>query len=248
MNKPEQYSDEYISAYIDGELDHDERKHVLYAEQSDPALASRINNARMLKEKVQLSYCDIVSPQVLKKPFSCVAFSQRKTVLAASLLICVVLLSLFGYQLSNGEDVNIARQLIKRTPPISVEAISSTVADHRHILINVSQYQPDTFSATIEHIESLLSQHDADKDFRVEIVASGQGVRAFDNDRSAHVDSITTLVTKFDNLDVVVCAKSLASLATAEDPITLIQSIMTTPSVAQQVAKRTGQGWFYLKL
>ena len=51
MNKQSQYSDEHINAYIDGELDNDERAHLLFDEQQDTALARRINETRMLKEK-----------------------------------------------------------------------------------------------------------------------------------------------------------------------------------------------------
>ena len=51
MNKQSQYSDEHINAYIDGELDNNERAHLLFDEQQDTALARRINETRMLKEK-----------------------------------------------------------------------------------------------------------------------------------------------------------------------------------------------------
>ena len=59
MKKQNKYSDEYISAYIDGELDSEERARLLFDEQSDEELIQRINQARLLKEKIQLAYADI---------------------------------------------------------------------------------------------------------------------------------------------------------------------------------------------
>ena len=59
MNKQNQYSDEHINAYIDSELDNDERTRLLFDEQQDTVLAQRINDARILKEKVQLAYSDL---------------------------------------------------------------------------------------------------------------------------------------------------------------------------------------------
>jgi intracellular sulfur oxidation DsrE/DsrF family protein len=40
----------------------------------------------------------------------------------------------------------------------------------------------------------------------------------------------------------------MADLATAGDPIQLMKSILITPTAAEQIAKRTSQGWMYLKL
>ena len=51
MNTQDSYSDEHISAYIDGELDKEERARLLFSEQEDEALARCINEARIMKEK-----------------------------------------------------------------------------------------------------------------------------------------------------------------------------------------------------
>ena len=56
MNHDTQYSDEHINAYIDGELDSDERTRLLRDGQKDDDLQGRIKDAQVLKEKVQLAY------------------------------------------------------------------------------------------------------------------------------------------------------------------------------------------------
>ena len=94
----------------------------------------------------------------------------------------------------------------------------------------------------------MLQKHSADKLFSVEIVANKTGLKALDAETSFHAERISQMVNRYSNLKVVACAKSLAKLAEEGEPIQLMKSIMITSSAAEQVAKRTGEGWFYLKL
>lgn len=248
MKQQNKYSDEYISAYIDGELDNDERARLLFDEQTDTALAQRINETRMLKEKVQLTYLDVKNTKDRKKSFSCTAFVSRHRALAASLLILTAVSAMLTYNMSTKNNLMVAKQLIANTQAISAKTISDVIGDHKRIIINVSQYHPQNFDETIEHLEILLQQHNNDKLFNVEIVANKQGLKALDTETSTHAEGINQLAKQFNNLQVIACAKSLAKLAADGDPIQLMKSIMITPSAAQQVAKRTTEGWLFLKI
>lgn len=247
MNGQNTYSEEYISAYIDGELDSEERAHLLFDEQTDEELAQRINETRMLKEKIQLTYSEIGNRKNAKKSFSCTAFVSKHRALAASLLIFSVAMAMLTYNMGGNDSLILAKQLIKNTQPISATAIGDVIGSHERVVINVSQYDPQNFSNTINSIETLLQGKDKHL-FKVEIVANGQGVKALDTETSIHAKQISQLANRFDNLEVVACAKSLAKLAAEGDPIQLMKSIMTTPSAAEQVARRTGAGWLYLKI
>jgi len=67
MNNQYSYLNEHINAYIDGELDNDERARLLFNEQRDAALTQRINDAQTLKGKVQPAYSDISMNDTVKK-------------------------------------------------------------------------------------------------------------------------------------------------------------------------------------
>ena len=248
MNTQSQYSDEHINAYIDSELDNEERARLLFDEQQDTALAQRINDARMLKEKVQLAYSDLSETGTTKKKFSCTAFVSKQKSLVAGLIILLTAAVLLLPALMNNEDIILARQLIKTTLPIEPEAISKTIGRRKHVVINISQYQPQQFDAAINNIEALLQKHRADKLFRIEIVANQKGLKALDTKTSLHAERITQLAKQFNSLDVVACAKSMADLAAVGNPVQLMKSIIITPSAAQQVAKRMREGWMYLKI
>lgn len=53
------------------------------------------------------------------------------------------------------------------------------------------------------------------------------------------------LTNQFETLIEIVCAKSLAQLASNGEPVSQLKSILTTSSAAQQVARRTAEGWMY---
>ena len=242
------YSDEHISAYIDGELDSEERARLLFDEQTDRELAQRINDARMLKETVHLIYSDIKNPRDEKRSFSCTESASPYRAIVASLVILSVITYLLIFNTSNIDNLTLAKQLISNTPPIEAGFIRTAIADHDRIIINVSQYQPLTFSETINHIEVLLHEHSSDKPFKIEIVANEQGLKVLDTETSLHAESISLLASQYSNLEVVACAKSLAQLATDGDPIQLMKSILITASAAEHVAMRLNEGWLYLKI
>ncbi|MBE9568760.1 MAG: hypothetical protein IMF14_08690 [Proteobacteria bacterium] len=247
MRKKNTYSDEYISAFIDGELESEERARLLFDEEKDESLAQRINETRMLKEKVQLTYADIGGRRVENKPFSCAAFVSRHRALAASFVLLSMAAMMFVYDVSDDDNLIIARQLINSTEPLPVSSIDDAVGDNQHVVINVSQYDPKSFSETIDAIEALLDSRKKSS-FELEVVANAQGVKVLDAETSRHADQLSLLASRFDNFEVVACAKSLAELAAAGDPIQLMRSIMITPSAAEQVARRTAAGWLYLKI
>jgi intracellular sulfur oxidation DsrE/DsrF family protein len=249
MNSQTPYSDEHINAYIDGELDNEECARLLYDEQHDTELAQRIGDARSLKEKVQLAYAGISNQAPEKKSFSCTAFvNKQRSIVAGIIAIIVTAAILLPTFLSNNENLASAKQLIKNSVAISPDRIASTIADNRQVVINLSQYQPETFDDTIDHIEVILQQHRDDLTFKVEMIAHRDGLKALDTKTSEHVERISQLAIRYNNFDVVACAKSLADLSDAGNPVQLMSDILLTPSAAEQVAKRTGDGWLYLKL
>lgn len=248
MNKQTKYSDEHINAYIDGELDTDDRAHLLFDEQHDVALSQRINEARILKEKIQLAYADLSSTNIASKSVKHPSLFRNNKSLVASIAILLTTVAFALITVTDNNEIVVAKQLIKNTPRLLPGEIAKTIGTHKKIVINISQYQADKFGVTLENIDKLLQEHQNDSAFKIELVAHKAGLKALDTKTSRHVEQITLLKNRFDNLDIVACAKSMADLATAGDPIKLMKSILTTPSAAEQIARRTSQGWMYLKL
>jgi intracellular sulfur oxidation DsrE/DsrF family protein len=248
MKEQNQYSDEHISAYIDGELDNDERARLLFDEQRDTELAQRVSESRALKEKVQLAYSDITHNSTSTNSFNCADFSNKYRSLVAGIGILIITAALLIPTIKNHHEINLAKNLIKTTETISSDKINVTVGDNKQVIINLSQYQPESFDSTIDHIEALLLQHKNDKLFSVEIVANKNGLKALDKKTSIHANRISLLAKRYENLDVIACVKSMTNLAESGNPIQLMKDILLSPSAAEQVAKRMSDGWMFLKL
>lgn len=248
MNTQNSYSDEYISAYIDGELDNEERARLLFAEQEDEVLAKRINEARIMKEKVQLAYLEFSKDSSQNKTIKCPVYFKQHRSLVAGLVLFIGITALFMSYVYKADDLTYANQLMSNTQPVMATAIADAIGKHSRVVIHVSQYQEGKFGLVIDEIEELLYRHDAEKSLSIEIVANKQGLKVLDADNSIFAQRLQQLTGQFDTLKVVACAKSLAQLASNGDPVNLMKSILITPSATQQVARRTSEGWMYIKV
>lgn len=248
MNTQNNYSDEYISAYIDGELDNEERASLLFAEQQDELLARRINEARIMKEKVQLAYMEFSKDNTQNTNLKCSVFINQHRSLVAGVVLLIGMAALLISYVYKTDDITYATRLMNNTRPLMATAIADVIGKHSHVVIHVSQYQEGKFGSVIDEIEALLYQHDAEKSLSIEIIANKQGLKVLDADNSKFAHRLEQLANRFTTLEVVACAKSLAQLASMDEPVNLITSILTTPSAAQQVARRTSEGWMYIKV
>jgi len=243
-----EYSDEYISAFIDGELDHEECVRLLLAEQEDEELARRINKARILKEKVQLAYLDFAQDTDRGNAAKCSSWLGLNRSLVAAFLLLVGVAALLTSVVNRNDDVTRALQLMNNTPPIMAKSIAGAIGTRNRVLIHVSENDEASFATAIDEIEALLSRHKTVSTLNIEVIANGQGLKLLDAETSGLALRLEQLSQQFDNLDIVACAKSLAQLASSGEPVNLMKSILTTPSAPQQVARRTSEGWMYLKI
>ena len=245
MNAQTKYSDEHINAYIDDELDSEERARLIFDEQNDAELAVRINSARMLKEKVHLAYADIGQEYSRNQTYSDTTDSGLLTPMRAAAAVMVMLGAFLVTTLTGGPsdgDLSRASSLIASTDATPSQLIVASAATGDNIVIDLNRYDPAVFDETIANIEKLARGTSA----TVEVVANGQGLQAVETD-SKHATVLAGLADQLDNLDVMVCAATLAATE-SERTVNLLGNIVTTTSVVHQVASRTADGWSYLKL
>lgn len=220
----------------------------MLAEQEDEELARRINEARILKEKVQMAYREFAQDKNRGNGAQCSSWAGRNLSFVAALLLVVGIAALLTTVVNKNDGINRALQLMNNTPPIMAKSLEAAIGTHNRVVIHVSEYDEATFGTAIDEIEVLLSRPDAANTLNIEVVANGQGLTLLDADASGLALRLQQLSQQFDNLDVVACAKSLAQLASSGEPVNLVKSILTTPSAPEQVARRTAEGWLYLKM
>jgi len=241
MTNHKDYSDEHISAYIDGELDTDERARLVSDEQHDDTLKQRINETRLLKEKIQLAYgsADDYAALNAANKTEKTGPGRRPYYIAVAASLLVLVSALFTIDQLEQQNIEGAKQLIASTQGIAPEQLAASIPADRNIIIDLNSYRPDTFDSTLDHLQQLA----ATSRQRIEVVINGEAVSALDANDSPHVKRIIELAERFDNLDIIGCAASIT-----QNPVSLLAETLTTPSTPYEVARRTAEDWLYIKL
>jgi intracellular sulfur oxidation DsrE/DsrF family protein len=247
MKPTQKFSAEDINAYIDGELDYEERARILIAEQHDEALARKINEVRILKAQVQLAY-PLLEGHESKCGDSLLSrlIGGIRGLAAVSALLAVALLIFLS--IDDRAGIQLAGQLMENARPVAAHDIQGTIGTQHRVIVHISQYRPEQFDDTLNRLERLLMDNHRNASFQVELVANEQGLDALDRRHSRHAAAISRLAERFSNLSVVACALSIAQHAEAGEPVALVDSVMIAPSAAERIAQRAGAGWLYLKI
>ena len=241
MTNQKDYSDEHISAYIDGELDIDERARLISDEQHDETLKQRINETRLLKEKIQLAYGgadDYTAVNAADKTEN-TGPGRRPYYMAVAAGLLVLITAFFTIDHLESQKIEVAERLIASTQGIAPEQLAASTPANRNIIIDLNSYQPDTFDNTLDHLQQLA----ATSRQRIEVVINGEAVSVLDANDSPHVKRIIEMAERFDNLDIIGCAASIT-----QNPVSLLAETLTTPSTPYEVARRTAEDWLYIKL
>ncbi len=106
--------------------------------QEDNLLAQRVNEVRLLKEKVQLAYFDLSKKDSTKKVLSCPALFSITTSLVAGVMILLATELLLFSTMPGSDEIFLAKQLIMHTDSIAPEAISVTIGASKQIVIDIS--------------------------------------------------------------------------------------------------------------
>lgn len=229
------YSDEVINAYIDGELDHDEATRLIQHAQKDNELATRIHNLRQAKEAMKLAY-DMTKPATKTASNST---RRIKSIAASIIMLAGVALGWIGHTYYTGNTLS-----------PGVPMISQSVNQPWKIVMHVNSTDNYLLNTMLLETESLLeSFKDNPEGVEVEIVAYGPGVLLFDENKSRYIKRLEILKNKYGNLNYAVCGRSMKKIEKEKGThIKLLANTFVTRSGLAQIIKRQKQGWNYIRL
>jgi intracellular sulfur oxidation DsrE/DsrF family protein len=229
MNRDEQFSEEQINAFVDDELDPEEKSRIYTEASRNADLDHRLCKQRKVKELVKFAYEDIPSAK-RKGPTSlgCGGFWGRA--LAASLLIAVGLV--FGF---------LGRPAVES----GVEQVAVVAEPHKYLL-HVASGAPDDMAAALERAEYLLASSPDDAMRQVEIVANEQGINLLRSDITQFATEISVLQSN----DVVfyACSKTIQRLEDDGIEVHLVPHTVVEYTALDRVVSRMQEGWQYEKI
>ena len=230
MNRDDQFSEEQINAFVDDELDREEKSRVFTEASRDAELDQRLCQQRKVKELVKLAYHDTPTPD-RKGPKSIRRSSFFGRAIAASILLGLGIAT--GFLAKAGLDQTSDPALVAATEP-------------NKYLLHVASGDPVEMAAALERAEFLLASAPEDSVRQVEIVANEQGLNLLRTDVTQFATEISVLQAS----DVVfyACSKTIQKLEEDGVEVRLVPHTIAEYTALDRVVMRMQEGWQYEKI
>ena len=234
MKKDEHFSEEQLNAFVDGELDPEEKSRLYNESAHSTDLDLRLCQLRKLKELVRHAYDDVPPAKrpggpPLRRP------GPFGGALVAGILLAIgATAGYFGQSLINAGPA--------AKPATTVEVIEQA----ENYLLHVVSGDPEQMKSALAHARYLLDSADEGDLRRVEIVANERGLDLLRSDVTPFAEEIRTLQEN----DVVfyACARSIQRLEEKGVKVILVPDIRQDYTALDRVVMRMQDGWKYEKI
>jgi len=237
MSKNEKISEEQLNAFVDGELESEERNNLFDEAEQSPELDQRLCRQRKLKELVKHAYKDVPEP---KQPLS-VRRMPRSTLglaLVASVLLmlgAVTGLFLHGY-FEHGES----------SGGLAASDSTHRAATSENYILHVSSGDPEQMKIALQKAKTLLSSAEPGVPRRVEVVANEQGLDLLRIDKTQFKDEISYLARE--KVIFYACSKTIERLEEKGVVVKLVPEAVKGYTALDRVVLRMHEGWQYIKI
>lgn len=238
MSQHDEYSIEQLSAFVDNELDANERARILAAAQQDQALSDEINTLQQYNDLIRLSYMDTASsikPAVkASKPF----YRYTRIALAASVLLAFGFT--IGFQITSSSNSG--------NPIQSLAQINPDHPPQEKILIHINAMDIERIDETLSKTELLLdSAKNSGKPLQLEIVVNANGINML-RVGSPYSDRIHSLTERYDNVSFLACGFAMENIRMKEGAdVELVPEAKKVDAALEQILRRLKSGWLYLR-
>lgn len=239
------FSDEHLNAYLDNQLDAEERSLLLEELRRDQALAERVCKLQKVQDMVQLAYHNVASEQSPGQS------GRRRWQLyfaqAASALL------ILGLGLSIGW---FSHDTFKRPASLFEMAQSAQVAaepqpdDELKLMLHVNSDDPSRLKTVLEEAEYLLrTSRSKQRPLRIEIMANGEGLKLLQRGNTAYARKVQNLSSSYQNVRFMACHIALNRYREENGTgIELLPNVDVVPSAMQEALLRQREGWTYLRI
>lgn len=247
MTNKNDISNELLNAYLDNELDSDERGEIMTALEKDSALAGRLCELRNTKELTQFAYSLPHDGQRKGKQWK---YGKRFSSLAVAASLFMVVGSLVGWFAHDHLDVNSVMRADQGQIYLdSSQASLALEADQKKVILHVDTADPDRLTAALDSAEDLLLASEANGNkLELEIIANAKGLNLLRVGTTPHAERIADLSKKYDNLSILACNRAIKRLEDLGIKVQLVPEAGIAPSALDQIVNRLKQGWVYIKV
>ncbi|TDY04279.1 DsrE family protein [Thiohalophilus thiocyanatoxydans] len=238
------FSDEHLNAYLDNQLDSEERSLLLEELRRDQQLAERVCKLQKVQDMVQLAYHNVASEQDARQAHRRwpIYFAQT----ASALLILGLGLSIGWF----------SHDTFKRPASLFEMAQSAQVAaepqpdDELKLMLHVNSDDPSRLQTVLDEAEYLLrTSRNKERKLRIEIMANGEGLKLLQENNTAYAKRVNTLNSQYQNVRFMACRIALNRYEEENGmSIELLPDVDIIPSAMQEALLRQREGWTYLRI
>jgi intracellular sulfur oxidation DsrE/DsrF family protein len=246
MNRQEHssVSDEQLNAFIDDELEFEEKERVFEQLGQDDELNREAHELRQLRALMRHAYR---SPPPASRPKARNGKPGGGLIKAVAAGLLLALGALTGWY---GND-----RFATGTPPAVLAAhepgvqLDTAAAERDNLLLHLTSNDPARMEAALNYAEQVLAKHrQQQRDFRLEVVANDGGIELLRRDTSPFPQRIAALVSEYDNVSFLACANALRKLRERGVKVELLPGTRSDHTAIEEIIERLEGGWRYLKV
>jgi len=236
MSKDKFISDAQLNAFVDDELEAEDRNRVLSEAEYDLELDQRLCQQRKLKELVRHAYEEV--PQPARASLGDKRRGPVAWALQASALVLVGL----------GLGMLVHRYMDAGHLAGAIGDVQAMVAnqDSPDYLLHVSSGDPAKMLATLQAAQEIMATSDARHPHRVEVIANEQGLNLLRSDVTPYAADISRLA--HEHVVFYACSRAIERLEQEGVEVHLVPEANPDYSALDRVVLRIMEGWNYVKL
>lgn len=233
MTDDKNISEEQLNAFVDNQLDDEERARVLRLIREEKEKSEHLCELRQVKEMISLAYNDL--PVSIAAPKMTTSYVKPLLALAASVLIMIGAL---GGWLSH---VWVSEKHIYAANQFDIQKI-----DGNRILIHINSMDPQRVENVFHLIETILINK-ADEPVQLEVVANSEALNML-RKGSPYAKQVKSFTKRMDNLSFLACGVAMENARVRENSeIELLPEARRVDAAIDEILRRLKQGWSYVR-
>ncbi len=242
-------SEEILNAFIDGEIESEEKIEILRQLGDSPQLTRRTCELIRTKELLRSAYSD-VTPPPQTRPIETEPHTRYRSVawggaLAASLLAATVLWNGAGFEQSSLNSVPVQQSAFS---PVAFQQAEEAAT--LRIVFHLTSSNPLRMGKLLDDVELLLDQTEqVNQSAVVEVIANGEGLDLYRSGITSYGDRLHEMTEGHQNLRFVACQRTIDQLESdGEGKVHLLPDVVRAGSGISQVIQRQQEGWSYIQI
>jgi len=237
MRKPNKIDEIMLTAFVDGQLDADNREAIIKAMDEDKDLRDQVYNLRKTKDLIKLSFANENLPETGHDKYTHTLHSQCIARIAAVFTALAIGLGAgyTGYKYC-GHTGHMS----------SLSLAELTQQQGERIILHISESDPVQFERTLAYTEDFLVRHRNNSKVRIEVVANAGGIDLLRQDYPLS-NKVISMMDEYDNITFIACTNAINRLRAQGFEPTMIKNVETEKAVLTHIIDRLRTGWTYVK-